>query len=41
MKDDLLWVRTHILTRSDSLKLKYLNDGFVSYKYIAVHFTKC
>ncbi len=26
-----LWI--HILTRSNCLKLKHLNDGFVSYKY--------
>ncbi len=33
-----LW--THILARSDGLKIKHLNDGFVSYKNAAFHFTR-
>ncbi len=34
-----LW--THILARNNGLKLKWLNDGFVSYKHAAFHFTRC
>ncbi len=34
-----LW--TDILARSDGLKLKRLNDAFVSYKHAAFHFIRC
>ncbi len=34
-----LW--TDILARNDSLKLKCLSDGFVSYKRTAFRFTRC
>ncbi len=34
-----LW--THILAGSSGLKLKHINDGFVSYKHAAFHFTRC
>ncbi len=30
-----------ILARSDSLKLKHFNDGFVSFKHTAFGFSRC
>ncbi len=33
--------RAHILARSNFLKVRCLNDGFVSYKHVAFHFTRC
>ncbi len=33
-------ILAHILVRSYGLKLKRLNNGFVSHKYTAFHFTK-
>ncbi len=30
-----------ILIRSDGVKLKQLNDGFISYKHYAFHFPQC
>ncbi len=34
-------IMDHGLVRSDSLKLKRLNDGFVYYKHAAFVFTRC
>ncbi len=34
----IIW--TCILARSNSLKLKHLNDGFASDKHAAFHFTR-
>ncbi len=35
-----IMVITDILARSDGLKLKRLNDGFVSHKHTAFQFTR-
>ncbi len=37
LEEVLLWIMDNFLARSNSLKLKHLNDGFVSYKRANFH----
>lgn len=39
-KGSIIMVYGLILARSNGLKLKHLNDGFVSYKHTAFHHTR-
>ncbi len=41
LEEALLWIIMDILSKSDDLKIKRLNDGFVSYKHAAFRFTRC